>query len=923
MHDISIKPEVMVLGSNIAPSIVVEKYYPDTPRIDFKIFEDLTQALNSVKDFEFTAIVAGSDSYAESDSKLVTLLREGLKNRKTPVFFIAYQEQLEKNMNTVLEHDDVEYILNAESCAVLLAGRIKSLLNRCSELCSLNEHNKELEVFNNHCRDAFDSMPIGYVSYKLSEDGKEFIVTSLNKFTTVITGISEDGAVGKSLIEAFPHLAGSGLQKIFRRVLETGKSEFSNERTITGSGEDRWFRDHVYRMSSGEVAVLFSDITEIMHARLELKKSEDMLKAALDVVNDGVWSWDLENDEMFFSPRFFEMLGYSEGELEHSRHVLRSLVYPDDIQALDKKVENDLKKGKSYSIEIRMKHKDGGLCWILSRGRACEFDSEGLPTRAVGTHVDITSQKESELKIRKSESSLAAAQRIANMGSWELIPGAERMEWSDHTFELFGYHAGEIVPTVDFLRSLVIPAERHKINEILSCSLRDETSRQAEFRVRRADGVVRNFLSVVSSDCASESASNVFHGVFLDITKRKRAEEHLIEQQTILDSILTGIKAAFLIVDPDTMEILDSNEQAADLFGLDKEQILSSRCQNLLESDLCDIEDFLDEDFVGEGSFLDRELTFKGPDGNIIPISLSRIELLMDGAPCFALILFDITEKKSLERQLSFAQKLEAVGQLAAGIAHEINTPIQYIGGNLSYLESTFEKVSALIEKSNALKEELSDSSELKSASSFLETLEEVNSEFIEEEFPMAIKDSLHGVEQVASIVLAMKKFSHPEVEEKTAVDINDAVSSVVTVAKNEWKYASELNLNLGDNIPLVMCNPGEINQAVLNVLVNAAHTNADKMKVTGAMGKIDISTRVKKNFVEISISDTGNGIKDEDADKIFDPFFTTKEVGKGTGQGLSITYSIMEKNGGSIDFKSKLGEGTVFTLRVPIAENS
>lgn len=730
-------------------------------------------------------------------------------------------------------------------------------------------------------------------------------------------GLSDADLV-KKLREVSPDY--SDLPVIF--ISETGEFQKQSHNAIEND-----FVDYLFSPLSKEV--LFRKISDQLNfAKLRksyslLKKREERLTIASEIINDGVWDWNFEIGDLYLSPGYFDLLGYSDDEFSKNIDAVYELIHPDDLENVEKGIEKTAVEGKPYSLEIRMKHKDGSWRWILSRARSLEGRDGEKATRIIGTHVDITDLKNTEIELRKNEFGLAAAQRIANMGSWELADGAEYMFWSDQAYTLFGYAPDEIVPTVDFLRSLVIPDDRHKIDSILSCSFLKDESKREEFRIRRSDGVIRHLLSVVSSDCHGDSFSGVFHGIFMDITESKTAEEHLIEQQVTLDSILTGIKAAFLIVDPDTMEILDSNEQASILFGLEKKDILATRCRTLLESDLCNTEVILGDDYVDvSGSFLNREITLKLGDDNIVPVSMSRVKLQHEGMQCFALIMFDITEKKSLERQLSFAQKLEAVGQLAAGIAHEINTPIQYIGGNLSYMDSTFEKVKNLVETSNILVKELENekiSSDV--SSNFVQIVEEVNSEFILEEYPLAIKDSMEGVEQVASIVLAMKRFSHPDVEEKTTVNINEAIQNVVTVAKNEWKYASELEMDLSENIPLVMCNPGEINQAVLNVLVNAAHTNADKMKETGTMGKIAICTLEKNGFVEISISDTGKGIKEEDSDKIFDPFFTTKEVGKGTGQGLSITYSIMEKYGGSIDFKTKMGKGTVFTLRVPVTE--
>jgi len=201
----------------------------------------------------------------------------------------------------------------------------------------------------------------------------------------------------------------------------------------------------------------------------------------------------------------------------------------------------------------------------------------------------------------------------------------------------------------------------------------------------------------------------------------------------------------------------------------------------------------------------------------------------------------------------------------------------------------------------------------------------EIDLPYLREEIPKAIKQSLEGVERVGKIVRAMKEFSHPGPKEKTPTNLNKAIENTVTVARNEWKYVSEMILDLDPDLPLVPCHPNEFNQVILNLVINAAHAIADVVG-NGATnkGKITVSTRRKGDKVEISVKDTGTGIPPEIRSKIFDPFFTTKEVGKGTGQGLAIARSIVvDKHGGTIDFETEVGKGTTFTIYLPIGNGS
>lgn len=255
----------------------------------------------------------------------------------------------------------------------------------------------------------------------------------------------------------------------------------------------------------------------------------------------------------------------------------------------------------------------------------------------------------------------------------------------------------------------------------------------------------------------------------------------------------------------------------------------------------------------------------------------------------------DITERIELESQLMHAQKLESVGQLASGIAHEINTPIQFIGDNVRFLGDAFDGL--LHPGANA---------------------DGADTDYLEAEVPMAIEQTLEGIDRVATIVRAMKAFGHPGTDEKAPTDLNEAVRNTLIVANNTVKHVADVTTDLGD-LPRVWCHPGDINQVLVNLVVNAAHAIADNG--TAERGHIAVRSYVDSTDAVIEVTDTGCGIDPGVAGRVFEPFFTTKEVGRGTGQGLSLAYVLVTKrHGGSISFVSAPGKGTTFTVRLPIA---
>ena len=299
-------------------------------------------------------------------------------------------------------------------------------------------------------------------------------------------------------------------------------------------------------------------------------------------------------------------------------------------------------------------------------------------------------------------------------------------------------------------------------------------------------------------------------------------------------------------------------------------------------------------------------------------VSVSPIRDDSGTVSAFVVVKRDVSEKRSLEAQLLRSQKLEAVGQLAAGIAHEINTPTQYVGDNIRFLKDSFKEISALIGQLKVISTTATDGKIL--AADISTALDAVDADYLLAEIPTAISQSLDGVGRVAGIVRAMKDFSHPATE-RTPLDINRAMASTATVASNEWKYVAELKTDFDADLPAVPVMPGDFNQVILNMIVNAAHAISDVVG-DGANGRgaITLSTRRVDEWAEIRISDTGCGMTPEVAARIFDPFFTTKAVGKGTGQGLAITHNvIVDKHGGTIRVDSTPGKGTTFVIRLPL----
>jgi PAS domain S-box-containing protein len=404
--------------------------------------------------------------------------------------------------------------------------------------------------------------------------------------------------------------------------------------------------------------------------------------------------------------------------------------------------------------------------------------------------------------------------------------------------------------------------------------------------------------------------------VFHDITKRKSAEEKVQLLSRAIDQspvsvVITDKEGQIEYVNPKFCEVTGYTSEEA--IGQNPRVLKGGETPDTVYKDLWS-KITNGEQWVGE--FHNRK---KNGELYWESATISGVRSEAGEVTHFLAVKEDITEKRLLQTQLLHAQKLESVGQLAAGIAHEINTPIQFIGDNLQFLNESVEGLFSLTDRYLNLIGDIQNGDDpVEKAEKSLESFEELDYEFVKEELPMAINQSIDGTARVSRIVKAMKEFSHPDSEVMESVNLNKAIETNVTVTRNEWKYVTDLDLDLEPDLPDVPCLPGEFNQVMLNLIINAR----DAIESTGKHGRISIKTVSDERQVKILISDTGTGIPKDVVERVFDPFFTTKEVGKGTGQGLSIAHSvIVKKHGGSIDVVETSDQGTTFEICLPLQQ--
>jgi len=477
----------------------------------------------------------------------------------------------------------------------------------------------------------------------------------------------------------------------------------------------------------------------------------------------------------------------------------------------------------------------------------------------------------------------------------------------------------------------LIPTFRAGLQSMMSVPLisRDQVIGTLQFRPKKIKAYTDRDLKLaerIGAQIAGAVANAKLFG------ERKQAEESIKKGKEFYETVINSMKDALSIIDVKDLKIVDINKGFLDRWGMKKEEVIGKRCYEITHKfsgpcdspeHVCPIMGTLKTGIpsVAEHVHFEKEGTKRHVEVSASPIRNERGEIIQ-----VVHVDKDITERKNLESQLVQAQKLESIGQLAAGIAHEINTPTQYVGDNTRFSNEAFNDLLRLMGKYDQLFQTIKNGSPLDGVLQEIERIaKEIDLAYLTDEIPKAIRQTLEGVERVRIIVQAMKEFSHPGTKEKTPINLNKAIQNTITIALNEWKYVAEMATEFDSSLPLVSGLPGELNQVILNMIINAAHAIADVVG-DGAKGKgtITVSTCHDGNWAEIRVSDTGTGIPENIRSRIFDPFFTTKKVGKGTGQGLTISHSvIVDKHGGTIHFDTEMGKGTTFIIRLPLEDGA
>ncbi|MFQ5618108.1 MAG: PAS domain S-box protein, partial [Rhodospirillales bacterium] len=760
--------------------------------------------------------------------------------------------------------------------------------------------------------------------------------TLINRRSELLFGVTDEEARGKTSRDIFPKKVADAFAGHDQKVIESGQSIEEEEKWVSDDGLRTYLTvKFPIRDADGEivaVGAIGTDITEHKRAELVIRESWELLRGAVNSLQEGFALFDAD-DRLILINGEYERVNPSAPEM-----LEQGLRYEDVLRANVERgmIAEAIGREEEFIRERLERHRDprGTILRHFTDGKWCLIREARTPDGGTAvTFTDVTELKRTEealLQAKQQNDMIleAAGEGIygldlqgrttfinpaaAKMVGWELedLIGLPQHDIVHHTKPDGSSYPREECPIYAAFKD----GKRHHVTDEVFWK-KDGTSFPVEY---------------VSTPIRVEGELIGAVVVFRDITERMQAEEKLRESEEQLRLSLAAARVGTFCwnIQEDT-NFWD--DRMHEIWGLEPGTYTSTATKDFFANVHPEDAEWVNQTVdrtINDDAEHNIEYRIVRPDQSIAYVHELAAVVRDDRKRPLRLIgvCLDVTgrkraeeEKAALEREVQQAGRTEAIGLLAGGIAHEINTPIQYIRDNLRFLDDAWGDIGTVVKKYRMLAQAARDKgvleSEVRKADS---AADEADLEYLLDEFSKATRQSIEGTGRVADIVLAMKEFSHPSMKEKVATDINRAIKSTLTVSRNEWKHVAEVDFDLDETLAPVICLAGEVNQVFLNLIINAVHAIAAK----GGDGKerITISTRKDGDWVEIRVADTGTGIPEDMRDKIFNPFFTTKEVGKGTGQGLAICQDIVtNKHGGKIFFETEMGKGTTFVVRLPL----
>ena len=742
-------------------------------------------------------------------------------------------------------------------------------------------------------RKIYYHMPVGVARVSL-----DFNIESANETYCRMLGYTEEELIGKS-IQDITHADMVEVNQQMHRWLSSGEIDYFHleKQFVHKSGRiiHCILDTNLVRDAEGRPAYTLGsllDITDHKQADEALRKSEERFSLAMEASKDGLWDWNITTNQVYYSPGYASMLGYSPGEAPAHISFWADLIHPDDREAAISSdwacIEN---KCDDFETELRMRAKNGEWRWILRRGKAVQRDDAGRAVRMIGTHVDVTDRKLAEHALVNSEKRWRNILVNTPQIGIALNSEGQIIFANDHFLNLTGYTQREVIGGDWF--AMFIPLQiREKVRDIFHYVMSTKATHgfsNYENDILTKSGEARSVFwsNLLTYDIEGNIQDITCLGV--DLTERKKAEEALKASEERFLTVLNSIEANVYVSDFDTNEIIFMNKAMVDNFGAD---LTGQACWKALRGgdrpcDFCvnsrlvgDQGDPLDTvvwhdlNPIVRRHYINYDRAIKWTDGRLVKIQISS----------------DITEYRKMEKELQQAQKMEAVGTLAGGVSHDFNNLLQAINGYTELL--LMDKTADDADYGNLL--------------------------------------AIRGAgKKAAELVRQLLLFCRKTETEHKPIELNHEVEYAINILRRTIPKMIDIEAHLADRLWVVEADPVQMEQILLNLGGNAADAMPsggrliiETENVTlGEDGPPSNMGAPSGCYVLLKVSDTGHGMTKETMEKIFEPFFTTKEIGQGTGLGLASVYGIVKSHGGFITCYSEVDQGTTFKIFLPAIE--
>jgi|GEM_PF-1068482 len=738
----------------------------------------------------------------------------------------------------------------------------------------------------------FENMNSGVAIYQPVNDGEDFIFVDLNKFGETHSKVNRDDIVGRSVQEVFPGVKDIGLFDVMQNVYKTGIPE---ELPLIMYGDDRikeWVENYVFRLPSGLVVALYDDTSEKQNMINEISRSEERFRTLTENIPGIVYL--CENDEkfkmMYLNDEIEKLLGFPKDDFLEDKISFADLIHPDDLANVKQSINASLDNNSPYNLIYRLKNKNGKYLWVEEYGVGIGDEHESGKQLLEGYIHDISERVSTEKIIQESEEKFRTffgsindavfVHPLMKKGFGKLI------EVNEIACIRYGYTKEEFLELSPPDFTIDREVKRHSKEDHRKTLL---NAGSMVFRTRHVKKSGETFPVEISSNIIELNGNKFVLAVVRDISEREKADEQIRESEKKFRSVIEQSNDAIYILYGNRFDLI--NKRFTELTGLANEDIESPDF-NFMDSVAPESVPLIKEKQMSrkrgnkKTDIYEFEILHK--DGSTIPVQASVTEIDYKEDKAILGLLRDITEKKKLELQLIHAQKIESIGHLTGGIAHDFNNLLTPILGNSEL---------AMLD--------------LDPSDPMYESLQEIH------ETADHAKDLVHQ----------LLAFSRKQILEVKSFDLNKLIADFKAILRRTIREDISIKTHFSRLKGNVQADKSQIEQVLMNLCVNAQ----DAMPHGGL---INIETEyiiVDNTFLEthsglekgphvlLSISDTGEGISEEQMNMIFDPFFTTKELGKGTGLGLATVHGIVKQHNGNILVYSEIGHGTTFKIYLPL----